>query len=299
MSYTICLNMIVKNESHIIVKTLENITSNININYYIISDTGSDDNTIELIKNFMINKKIDGKIIQNEWKDFGHNRTLALDAAYNKTDYLFIFDADDEIVGDFVLPNNPTNDIYDLKFGKDFLYVRPLLINNRKKWVFNGVLHEYLDVNEQHTRGLIDGNYYIISGRIGNRSLDKTKYLKDVIILKNAFDTETNNFLKCRYAFYCAQSLKDCGNKEESINWYLKCLDLDNWNQEKYYSCLMLGNLYIELNNIYENFKVIIFDLHFYNLSYELIKSFNNTPKLPSVFPDEVNVFHTANAISS
>jgi len=112
--------MIVKNESHIIVKTLENITSNININYYIISDTGSDDNTIELIKNFMINKKIDGKIIQNEWKDFGHNRTLALDAAYNKTDYLFIFDADDEIVGDFVLPNNPTNDIYDLKFGKDF-----------------------------------------------------------------------------------------------------------------------------------------------------------------------------------
>jgi len=28
--------------------------------------------------------------------------------------------------------------------------------------------------------------------------------------------------------------------------------------------------------NIYESFKVIIFDLHYYNLSYELIKSFNN-----------------------
>lgn len=28
--------------------------------------------------------------------------------------------------------------------------------------------------------------------------------------------------------------------------------------------------------NIYENFKIIILDLHYYNTSYELIKSFNN-----------------------
>ena len=53
---SICLNMIVKNESHVIEKTLENIIDNIPITYYIISDTGSTDNTIEIIKNFF-NKK--------------------------------------------------------------------------------------------------------------------------------------------------------------------------------------------------------------------------------------------------
>ena len=47
---TICLNMIVKNESHIIEKTLENICNKIKISYWVISDTGSTDNTVELIK---------------------------------------------------------------------------------------------------------------------------------------------------------------------------------------------------------------------------------------------------------
>ena len=37
---TICLNMIVKNESHIIESTLVNILENIKIDYWVISDTG-------------------------------------------------------------------------------------------------------------------------------------------------------------------------------------------------------------------------------------------------------------------
>ena len=49
---TICLNMIVKDESHRIEKTLNNILDNIPITYYVISDTGSTDNTKEIIVNF-------------------------------------------------------------------------------------------------------------------------------------------------------------------------------------------------------------------------------------------------------
>ena len=252
MTSTICLNMIVKNESEIIIKTLENLTSKIKFDYWVISDTGSDDNTKELIIDYMKNKNIKGELIENKWKDFGHNRTLALEAAYNKTDYLLIFDADDEIVGNIVLPNKLTYDKYDLRFGQEFSYVRPLLINNRRKWVFRGVLHEFLDSFNQlpQTKTFLEGDYYVISGRTGNRSKDKDKYMKDAKILSNAFDIETNPFLKCRYAFYCAQSYKDCNQKEKSIEWYLKCLDLDNWDQEKYYSCLVLGILYMDLNDI-------------------------------------------------
>jgi len=54
---TICLNMIVKNESHVIEDTLQNIINYIKLDYWVISDTGSSDNTIEVIKNFF-NKKI-------------------------------------------------------------------------------------------------------------------------------------------------------------------------------------------------------------------------------------------------
>ena len=51
---TLCLNMIVKDEAHIIVDTLKKITDKIKFDYYIISDTGSIDNTREIIIDFFI-----------------------------------------------------------------------------------------------------------------------------------------------------------------------------------------------------------------------------------------------------
>lgn len=49
---TICLNMIVKNESHIIASTLKNILEHIKIDYWVISDTGSTDDTVDIIQDF-------------------------------------------------------------------------------------------------------------------------------------------------------------------------------------------------------------------------------------------------------
>jgi glycosyltransferase involved in cell wall biosynthesis len=61
--------MIVKNEAHIIVNTLENIIKHVPITYWVISDTGSTDNTKELIIDYFKKKKylenwfnINGKI---------------------------------------------------------------------------------------------------------------------------------------------------------------------------------------------------------------------------------------------
>lgn len=248
---TICLNMIVKNESHVIEKTLQNLCNKLRIDYWVISDTGSTDNTVELIENFFDKKQINGEIYNDEWQDFGHNRTLALNQAYNKTDYLFIFDADDKILGEINIPNNLDKDGYLLKIGTDFTYNRPLLINNRKKWKFVGVLHEYLECMESDTRELIKGAYYIESGRTGNRNKSDDKYIKDAEILKDAYEKEKNKNkqLSYRYSFYCAQSYKDAGHIEESIKWYEQTLKLNGWIQEKYYSCLKLS----ELNNIQQN----------------------------------------------
>ena len=46
LNQSICLNMIVKNESEIIVKTLKLLTDKIKFDYYVICDTGSTDNTV-------------------------------------------------------------------------------------------------------------------------------------------------------------------------------------------------------------------------------------------------------------
>jgi hypothetical protein len=182
---SICLNMIVKNESHIIEKTLSNLCSYINFTYWVICDTGSVDNTVSVITNFFDKRGILGEIFHHEWKDFGHNRTLALDAAFNKTDYLLIFDADDTITGNFKIPNL-TADKYNLFLGSEqFKYVRPLIINNRKRWRFKGILHEYLEplenINSDET---INGEYVITSGKEGNRSKNSNKYANDAELLK-------------------------------------------------------------------------------------------------------------------
>lgn len=266
---TICLNMIVKNESHIIVNTLENLCSYINFSYWVISDTGSTDNTKELITNFFKEKNIPGELVEHEWVDFAYNRTKALECAFNKTDYLLVFDADDSIVGDFKLPEVFDCDRYTLKFGVGFSYTRPLLFTNRKKWRFKGVLHEFLEnIDPINSSRTIEGNYHLISGRSGSRNKNPNKYIDDATILKNAFQKEINSDypIACRYAFYCAQSYKDAGSnyENEAIEWYKKCLTLKMWEQEQYHSCLSIGNIYMNQKD-YTNalkywYKTIEFD---------------------------------------
>jgi GR25 family glycosyltransferase involved in LPS biosynthesis len=250
MFQTLCLNMIVKNEAHIICKTLENITNKLKIDYYVISDTGSEDNTKELITTFFTNKNIKGEIFDDKWSDFGHNRTLALNHAINKTDYLLIFDADDEIVGDINIKYG--FDIYDLNIKSgNTIYNRPLIINNRKKFKFTSVLHEYLECCEPNpSRVKLNGDYYVISGRMGARSKNPNKYLDDALVLEKAFneitdeqvktDLNSEKLLKTRYAFYCANSYKDHKLYDKAIEWYKKTVNLDGWVQEKYYSCMRL-----------------------------------------------------------
>ena len=249
---TICLNMIVKNECHIILNTLTKLLNKINFTYWVISDTGSTDGTQNIITSFFNSYNIPGELHQDEWKDFGYNRTIALNHAFNKTDYLLIFDADDEICGNFILPNPLSEDNYHLQFGNEYgiNYTRPLLINNRLKWCFKGVLHEYLDSYGIHRNfKIIEGNYFTISGRSSNRNMDPNKYLNDAIVLEKAFDEsiKNNDTLFNRYAFYCANSYNDSNNPEKAIEWYKKTLKLNGWIQEKYVSCIKIFENYNKL----------------------------------------------------
>jgi hypothetical protein len=254
---TICLNMIVKNESHIIEETLKKLCNKINFDYWVISDTGSSDNTPQIIQNFFDKENIKGELYFDKWKDFGHNRTLALNYAFNKTDYLFIFDADDEIIGDLKIPELSA-DGYQFKFGHNELsYDRILLINNRKKWIFQGVLHEIIKfVGEKCDIEMIHGNYNVISGRKGNRNKNPNKYYDDAIILEKAYiDAITeNDKIAGRYAFYCANSYFDAKIYEKAIEWYKRYLKIGDWNQEKYVACRNIFISYFSLKQMESGF---------------------------------------------
>ena len=63
----ICLNMIVKNESRIICRLLNSALPIIDA--YCICDTGSTDNTIELINSFFTERKIPGEVFVVPFRD--------------------------------------------------------------------------------------------------------------------------------------------------------------------------------------------------------------------------------------
>ena len=182
-----------------------------------------------------------------------------------------------------------TADKYLLTFGKEFSYVRPLLVNNRKKSKFVGVLHEYFTFVEDHntTIDTIRGDYYLESGRLGARSMDPEKYYKDAIILEKAHnklhESKEDEGLKIRYAFYCAQSYKDCRKFEKAIEWYNKRVEYGGWNQEVYFSYLTMGQLYMGMGEkekaLYNWVMSIDVDNERKECLYDIVKYYRNLGK--------------------
>ena len=102
---SICLNMIVKNESSIITRLLDSVISI--IDYVCVCDTGSTDNTVEIIETWMKTNNKPGIVVKEPFKNFGYNRTFSIRAAqkylkeYHNTEhtvYLLFLDADMKLV---------------------------------------------------------------------------------------------------------------------------------------------------------------------------------------------------------
>jgi glycosyltransferase involved in cell wall biosynthesis len=85
--HNLTLAMIVKNEAPNIERCLESVAPY--IDYYVIADTGSSDNTKEIIKNFFDKKGIPGEILDHEWQDFGTNRSKVLRSLFGKNKMVF------------------------------------------------------------------------------------------------------------------------------------------------------------------------------------------------------------------
>jgi beta-1,4-mannosyl-glycoprotein beta-1,4-N-acetylglucosaminyltransferase len=261
---TICLNMIVKDEAHIIKDTLTKLCDKIKFSYWVICDTGSTDGTQEIIEEFFKDKQIPGEMFCDEWKNFAHNRSLAISRAYKKTDLALIFDADDEIVGNINMPSEVSHDEYHLQFGsiQGISYTRVLLVNNQKAFEYKSVIHEYITCKEEGSRSfVIEGDYYVVSGRSSSRNKDSEKYLKDALILEKAYEEAIacDDQLYHRYAFYCANSYKDFGKPEEANKWYKIVLNHEKqWPQEKYMACLHIYEGCCKLNRAEEGFFYLV-----------------------------------------
>lgn len=236
----ICLNMIVKNEAHVIRRCLDSLRPVIDT--WVIVDTGSSDGTQDIIRTHL--KDVPGTLFERPWRNFGHNRTEALELARAAADYLLVFDADDVLTlpPGFAMPQL-THDAYALAMQLGTTaYWRTSLVSTRLPWRYVGVLHEYLDCgcpfNQERLAGL-----GIVAGIDGGRGkgLDiAAKYANDARILEQALIDEPDN---ARYAFYLAQSYRDSGQLQKSLGAYQRRAAMGGWDEEVWYALFEVAKL--------------------------------------------------------
>lgn len=241
---TICLTMIIKNESKIIERCLNSVVPI--CDYMTICDTGSTDNTVDLVEKFFRDHDVKGTLYHHEWKNFGHNRCLSLEvASQSGADYILCLDADMILnINSKFEKRTLEADFYTIpQRSSSLFYYNTRLMKATLNWKCIGVTHEYYGCDEAKTNGKIDT---LIIEDIGDGGAKADKFERDIRLLTQGLIDEPDNE---RYMFYLAQSYKDIGKYDNAIDYYQKRIDKGGWQEEVWYSYYMMGYCYEQMDD--------------------------------------------------
>ena len=263
-SPTIVLNMIVKNESRVIERMLKSVSPL--IDYYVICDTGSTDETPNIIRRFFEKNypQIQGHVIYHPFRDFGYNRTYSLHKCqelFPQGDFVLLMDADMVI---WVDPNvfrpdefkrgltNVGADVYLLFQGSaEFHTKNARICRNCKGFSYRGVTHEYLDSPPQSKSITIDrSNIHILD--VGDGGAKTDKFERDIRLLETGLQNEPENG---RYMFYLGNSYKDSGQYEKAIDIYKKRIQQGGWVEETWLCHYNTGVCFKMMGKMAEAYK--------------------------------------------
>ena len=271
---TLCLNMIVKNESRIIERLFNSVSKL--IDSYCICDTGSTDNTVEIIEAYFKEKNIPGKIVYEPFKNFCHNRNFALQSCLGMSDYVLLLDCDMVLeIKQFDKSMLTTADSFDILQGNDSFYYQNLrIVRNNGLYKYIGVTHEYID-RPSNNRNISIKKHELFIQDLGDGGSKGDKYERDIRLLTDGIKEEPNNV---RYHFYLANSYHDSGRYEEAINTYKKRIEMGGWKEEVWYSYYRIGKCFQNMGKFSDALYYWLEGYNFYPQRleglYEIIKHY-------------------------
>ena len=208
---TICLNMIVKNESKIITRCLDSVINLIDC--FCIVDTGSEDNTLGVIMEYFKGKDVKGSIFFKKFENFEKNRNYGLNVSKGMSDYLLLLDAD-MILKHNINKNDLTEDYYYIfQENQEVKYHNTRIIKNTGDFYYRGVTHEVILSKREVSGELLSEDKALIID-LEDGGCKELKLLRDKkLFLENINDPGMKN----RYYFYLANTLTALNEIEEAV----------------------------------------------------------------------------------
>lgn len=248
----ICLNMIVKNESGVIERMLKTCIDIVDVACII--DTGSTDNTKEIIKKFFDshNKKV--HIFDSEFKNFRYARNVGIEKAKSiedEFDYLLFLDADMKLVVEKDFDKSSLDkDVYTMRqLSPTLSYYNTRLIKRNIDVKVRTVTHEYYHIRTKDA--IYEDIKNIFIDDIGDGGSKQNKFERDRDLFLNALkdkDYDDDGELT-RIYYYLANTYSCIGDYDMAIEYYKKRLEMGGWNEEKYMSAFCIANQYLLKND--------------------------------------------------
>lgn len=152
---SLALVMMIKNESKRITVTLDSVKDVTDC--FVILDTGSEDDTVNIVKNYCTQNNKILHLIENVFPSpfhFSNARNAVLDFADDKADYLLLLDCNDELRGDnemrrFIDNYKGVSSAFHIcqewwngiSLDK---YFNIRLLKSKNEWRYKGAIHEYI-----------------------------------------------------------------------------------------------------------------------------------------------------------
>jgi hypothetical protein len=199
------------------------------ISHWTICDTGSSDDTKKIIRRVL--KGIPGRLYDDEWVNFGHNRSLAFARGRGTADYLLLMDADMAVtIRDGFDPTGVDAWMIEMGNHTTFSYRLPLVVRGDMSWASHGRVHEYTYCTDGvYTSSLTD------AVTIDMLAIDRSspeKYRMHAAFLEESLAENPANE---RDTYYLAQTYNSLGDPR-ARDTFLRRAEMGGYDEEVFYA---------------------------------------------------------------
>ncbi len=221
----------------------------------VIFDTGSEDSTLTILKDFSEKNNILLRLKQGEFVDFSTSRNVLLDFAdtFDDVDFLLMLDCNDELKGgkaliQFCKEKLETRDTSWMVCqhwysGISTKYYNIRLIKPRATWMYNGVVHEWIQKQNDkdfYCTEKIPDKIVLYQDRTQDDDKTGKRFVRDRLLL---LEEHEKNPKDERTVFYLAQTCSCLGSDEEAYKYYTLRTNMGGFHEENFNSLLRLGDL--------------------------------------------------------